>query len=538
MQLTADVTRAFAINDRYRNWNTAEGADLWTLEQLPSHQYTFPVPTFIPVGWSSSVPVVTQDEYIARFFASCPELEGLLPLDGIVVAGGAAAFPLTGSSLWQPHDVDLFLVGKYTAEQRWSKMQQIVLHFRGIVSNDHLETLSKGVLTLHLGKPLKTIRKIQLVLREFPTLSALLHGFDVPSCCVAFDGVRTVLTYLGAYAHVYHVNLVHPAYRSPTYEQRLAKYFSRMFALGLPSLDLQHVTPRAQLVLPFLTLHLGDRVSGTCFSGTVVVTRPPAWHNYDRKLDQYHNLVEIARGGNELMIRRAQVPLVPLKIEDCLPVQSLMHDLRQCVRNCWKHNCLNVRLLQDVFRFTPDEIALLVRQLAALRIDKIGYRLTIERVLQRAVEQLRTNYTLVQEHVVEWWYVDTQTTGRFTTSLYPEALDTSDWYGTYYTSAKKISNAKQVAGILGAWHTLTLDTQACHRSICGLCHEMVSTNEPNTLRLGCNHCFHWSAVEEGCVGLESWVTEHRTCPLCRRSFSHTPEKPTLHHRSTTPSYAL
>ena len=49
------------------------------------------------------------------------------------------------------------------------------------------------------------------------SVSALLHGFDVPACCVAYDGRATVMTSLAAWAHANRVNPVNPAYRSTTY---------------------------------------------------------------------------------------------------------------------------------------------------------------------------------------------------------------------------------------------------------------------------------------------------------------------------------
>ena len=91
--------------------------------------------------------------------------------------------------------------------------------------------------------------KIQIILRAFPSVSAVLHGFDIGSCCAAYDGFTARLTTLGAFSQLFRVNLINPEYRSTTYEQRLAKYFERGYALGLIHLKTNMLTLAMRLML-------------------------------------------------------------------------------------------------------------------------------------------------------------------------------------------------------------------------------------------------------------------------------------------------
>ena len=134
-----------------------------------------------------------------------------------------------------------------------------------------LQDLRPGVLTLtalyHTDSGL-SMKKFQMVLRKYQTISALLHSFDVPACAVAFDGQRAHLTALSAYAHTHRVNVVHPEYRSPSYEHRLIKYFERGYALALPNLDAARLIRGRPLTLAHLVL-APDVVRSNYATGTL-----------------------------------------------------------------------------------------------------------------------------------------------------------------------------------------------------------------------------------------------------------------------------
>ena len=286
-----------AANDRLREANDrapltgrSSGCALWSVDALragdaqlarlrahgPGTTTVWPRITPMPRCTLPEWP--TQAEYSERFAANFPEVASILPIEHVVVAGGAASWAVTGYDTElcgvPPHtpvdrghgesapielvgDVDLFMVGLPYCEDSpstivafWCKVHEVCSRLRRALSDGGwscaTEVCTPGLITFiaHREEPeltyggcyqgqSSTKLQVQLILRAFPSVSALLHGFDVPACCVAYDGRTAVLTGLAAWAHVHRVNLVNPAYRSSTFERRLCKYFDRGFALGL-----------------------------------------------------------------------------------------------------------------------------------------------------------------------------------------------------------------------------------------------------------------------------------------------------------------
>ena len=278
LKLPADPMAILAECNRHRHPGCEDGPEsgLWSVDQLNAEfpcLYMFPVPTFAPRVWPSPKPV-SQEEYSLRFALEYPEVARILPIENVVVAGGAAAWPL-GEPGVKTGDVDLFVYGIDPADTKklWRKVDEVVSKlFRATFSPDPAhrrfllvrEVLAPGILTVAAfladhERPSSFVNptpalKVQVVLRAYPSVTSILHAFDVPSCAVAFDGRRAYMTGLAAYAHLFRVNLVVPAYRSTTYEARLAKYFGRGFALALPGLAPGAMEKGKTLTLPHLSL--------------------------------------------------------------------------------------------------------------------------------------------------------------------------------------------------------------------------------------------------------------------------------------------
>ena len=62
-------------------------------------------------------------------------------------------------------------------------------------------------------------------------------GFDIDSCCAAYDGTRLLCLPRFRRAVNSSLNLVDPSRRSPSYESRLRKYALRGFAVSVPGYD-------------------------------------------------------------------------------------------------------------------------------------------------------------------------------------------------------------------------------------------------------------------------------------------------------------
>lgn len=81
-------------------------------------------------------------------------------------------------------------------------------------------------------------QKYQIILRIYGSISEILHGFDLGSSSIGFDGEKVYFTELGKFAYKYGCNILDPSKRSTSYEHRLKKYFERGFDIVLPDLDI------------------------------------------------------------------------------------------------------------------------------------------------------------------------------------------------------------------------------------------------------------------------------------------------------------
>jgi len=80
--------------------------------------------------------------------------------------------------------------------------------------------------------------KIQLIFRLYTSISEVLHGFDLGSSAIGYDGENVYFTTLGKFCHEHSCNIIDTTRRSTTYEYRLNKYFQRGFNIVLPRLDI------------------------------------------------------------------------------------------------------------------------------------------------------------------------------------------------------------------------------------------------------------------------------------------------------------
>ncbi len=77
----------------------------------------------------------------------------------------------------------------------------------------------------------------QIVLRLYKSPSEILHGFDVDSCCMGYDGKNILMTPRCMHSLVVGYNTVNFERLSPSYELRLVKYGVRGIPIYIPNLD-------------------------------------------------------------------------------------------------------------------------------------------------------------------------------------------------------------------------------------------------------------------------------------------------------------
>lgn len=79
-----------------------------------------------------------------------------------------------------------------------------------------------------------TLENVQIILRAYKSVSEVITGFDIDSCCVAYYEKNYYVTPRGKYAIDNSINTVNLALSSTSYEFRLLKYCNRGFNIQLP----------------------------------------------------------------------------------------------------------------------------------------------------------------------------------------------------------------------------------------------------------------------------------------------------------------
>ena len=83
--------------------------------------------------------------------------------------------------------------------------------------------------------------EVQVILRLYQNPSEVLHGFDVDSCCLGFDGADIWMTQRACFALKNGYNTINFNRLSPSYELRLAKYGCRGMAIKINDFDINNI---------------------------------------------------------------------------------------------------------------------------------------------------------------------------------------------------------------------------------------------------------------------------------------------------------
>ncbi|KDR65523.1 hypothetical protein GALMADRAFT_42720, partial [Galerina marginata CBS 339.88] len=94
-----------------------------------------------------------------------------------------------------------------------------------------------------LSAALFPTRHVQIILRLYHSPAEVLAGFDIDSCCFAYDGSHLWTCPRALASCIRQSNSVDLTRRSPSYEVRLAKYGQRGHEVYLPSLSRNKIDP-------------------------------------------------------------------------------------------------------------------------------------------------------------------------------------------------------------------------------------------------------------------------------------------------------
>ncbi len=569
--------------------------DLWSLDDIRGVRqvdYMFDAPVFAPHEWTPKCRIkdlATQDEYnksvatlgmmvwkkirldetrTKRVEVLGPSVQKFLEQEeNVVIAGGAAGWAMHPSRTGTcPADVDFFVFGIQDDKSLWELVTRFVGHFH--VEHSIVE-LAHGVLTItphcsYFDRDKEC--KMQLILRSYKTKSSIIHGFDLPSSSILYDGETTYMSAIGAYAYVHKINIVDPRARSPSYERRLAKYSDRGFALAMLDLDIKILASGKHTVFPHMTLST-FHVGGNYASGTIVIDeRAPAsdYETDDNVLDKFwsdmkyvdYAAAKIAKGERPslfwemvdgppgvksgytklstvdvVMVAFAFAHMHPLRLSTYLNQSQFGNWLdnrkKSIVRvSNWGGVSIQPHVLTRFFGVPEDMVCRIISALTPLLLRKQTKDISVDSVMDPYIEQMMEKFNSVCE-LSDWWIkTNTQSQGSlqnqfFTSSTQPCAESVEEWYGSgnmikevqpmgdremrTTIKASKIKHMEATAGKV-------FDTNEC-----ALCQDKITIGSPNTIVLACGHAFHWASGADDCGGLES--NQSKQCPVCRAPYN-------------------
>jgi hypothetical protein len=166
----------------------------------------------------------------------------------ICIAGGSVINSIINTKI---NDLDIFLVIPKTysdierANIADNKITYLINYFHSKFSQDFdiIVIRSLNCISIHVAKIenhynnmyiKKVYIEYQIILRIYDSINEILLGFDLDSCCFAFDGNRLLSTKRGLFSLKYGINMLDFGRYSLTYRRRLRKYALRGFGVYIP----------------------------------------------------------------------------------------------------------------------------------------------------------------------------------------------------------------------------------------------------------------------------------------------------------------
>ncbi len=244
-----NILQILDIDKKCRNIPLKGKEDLFTLSSLNLND-----------SWDYSFPTLVQNENVflkgklSRFGSSFNKifLEKFgylnplyLDFSNMLIAGGCIGSFLIDEKI---NDIDIFIYGldRESADKKVLYILQKIIECVNYV--EHLKNKNKNnelPYTIKRNQNCVTItinnQVIQIIFRLYKSVSEILHGFDIGSSAVGYDGNDVYFTSLSKFSYEKRCNVIDTTRRSTTYENRLIKYFQRGFEIILIGLDLSKV---------------------------------------------------------------------------------------------------------------------------------------------------------------------------------------------------------------------------------------------------------------------------------------------------------
>jgi len=286
--------------------------------------------------------------------------------------------------------------------------------------------------------------EVQLIFRLYKTKSEILHGFDLGSSSVGYDGKQVYLTTLGKFCYEHTCNIIDTTRRSTTYEYRLEKYFNRGFNIVFPKLDIKKLRKEyfkfgnsEMCIMPYFVFSyneiVGNRITVNVFYNKYGKTSDYGLDEINEYNSCHMNLFNLISGSDFFFYTSRSIDIDHIEVLNKPPrmTKGQITNFYEEFKNKIKKNNINVLLLKKYF--PSENISNIVNKL--LEDDSSAYmNKLVEKHTKSAIAKL-TKLEKKDHSKINWLTQNpgTQLSGSFN----PIIEDEDKWYGVFYLSGKK-----------------------------------------------------------------------------------------------------
>jgi hypothetical protein len=445
------VKQVLEVDCLHRDKNKCPDEDLFVFSDLKPNEWDYSLPTL--ASGNSNKLVHSLQEFIKTFYEHIPFK---IPMVNILIAGGAISSILTKNN---PNDIDMFVYG-LTPDEATIRVRELITDLSEAYdlyliekNRDHRDKQDKpykphGEFKFIRNKNCITLifeekYTIQIILRIYENISQILHGFDLGSSAVGFDGTNVYFTSLSKFAYEYSCNILDTTRRSTTYEHRLIKYHNRNFDIIVPYLDitkLRNINSKYKLddvcELPYMVFSYsginGNKISVSRF----LVPNESSYSDYQiNDLDEYkifyinlHNMVW-DKPDFYFYIEDVKDKIDVLLTKPLLSRRRVIDYYDELMKKLNKNGSINIKMLKKYVKDTKEILRILVEK----GDNDSQFNLLLEQAIQ--AEKIRilniADRLLSQSYPLHW--ITTNPGTQITSSFNPIIEDVHKWYGDYYT---------------------------------------------------------------------------------------------------------
>ncbi len=463
------VKKVLEIDSRNRSKSLNDDTDLYQFSDLNRN-----------LTWDYSLPTLTSGNslklikvlptFISKFNTHFPIK---VCMDNLLIAGGCTGKELCENGMSK--DIDFFFYGLTEQEANVkceTLLDQLYDSYKLYLENKQQQEVEKNpdYYRHHICVNCKTIRNnncisiilgsnlsstsitIQIILRIYKSKSEILHGFDIGSSAVGFDGTNVYFTELSKFSYEYSCNIVDTTRRSTTYERRLVKYWDRGFDIILPDMNtklIRNVNSKYSIQdvceLPQMVFTYSDVKHNKIMVQKFLSYKGDDLSNSDYQiehLDEYRifyiNLHNLVSGKHDFYFWKddsdSEVPLKPSDIIQEKPYLSrreVVDYYDVLINRVSQGGTINIKMLRKY-----------VKDITPILTSLLENTTDFNKVLAECINNEKIRVLKLVDNIVNADYPLkwlTKNPGQqLTSSFNPVFEDPKEWYGEYYSKYEKV----------------------------------------------------------------------------------------------------